>query len=288
MERVSTDQRGTYFRRFWDHSSALTPGGQLPDPAARDDIDVMTHWTQPLGENPNPNGMGAGALFLLIRGDLLHRYPKAQFYMTKAIIGADGKHAFPDVDASPPPQEKHPLFSGTLPLDVAFFAFDLPYAEAYGDTKDPTKPGWYFVLQEHAVETRFGFKAAVPTDFNQPVADWGNMSWGSFAPDAATLETLNYIDLDAALPDTSRAQNPGDIATTGLIWNASKGARASDMAYVTLRDPVRVAIHASALLPLSREGAEPCRTIRQPWQLCNRPAPRGPRSGHRPCRKCTS
>jgi hypothetical protein len=245
---IPTDQRGTYFRQFWDRSSALK-AGQLPDPATRYDIEVMTRWTQQLGQNPNPAGMAAGALFLLIRGDLLHRYPNAQFYVTKAIVGADGKHAFPDVDALPPPQEKHPLFSGTLPLDIAFFAFDLPYADAYGDDKDPTKPGWYFVLQEHVVESRFGFNAAAPADFNKPVADWQNMSWGSFAPDSATLETLDYIDLDAALPDTSRTQNPGDTATTGLIWNASKGARASDIAYVTLRDPLRVAIHASALLP---------------------------------------
>jgi hypothetical protein len=246
---IPTDQRGTYFRQFWDHSSALTASGQLPDPQARYDIDVMTHWTQPLGENPNPVGMAAGSLFLLIRGDLLHRYPKAQLYVTKAIIGPDGKHAFPDVDASPPPQEKYPLFSGTLPIDVAFFAFDLPYAEAYGDPNDPTKPGWYFVLQEHAAETRFGFEAAAAANFNKPVADWENVSWGSFAADEATLDKLSYIDLDAALPDTSQAQNPGDPAITGLLWNASKGARACDIAYVTLRDPVRVAIHASALLP---------------------------------------
>src|SRR4029077_3663821 len=105
----------------------------------RYDIDVLTNWkTNPLGKNPNPNGLPAGALFLLLRGDLLHRYPNALLYATKGI-SSGGKRAFPDPDASPAPQEKYPLFSASIPPDVSFFAFDLPYQEAYGVANDATK-----------------------------------------------------------------------------------------------------------------------------------------------------
>jgi hypothetical protein len=226
---IPTDQRGSYFRQFWDHSTALTASLQPVADDARYDIDVLTNWKQhPLGQNPNPNGLPAGALFLLLRGDLLHRYPNALFYATKATMNG-AKRAFPDPDASPAPQEKYPLFSASIPRDISFFAFDLPYDEAYGETSDPTKPGWYFVLQEHAVEPRFGFEAAESTDYGKAITDWTHVNWGSFASDEAALEKIAYIDLDASLP-----------GITG----------SSDIAYAMLRDPVRVAIHASQLLPV--------------------------------------
>jgi hypothetical protein len=250
-----TDQRGSYFRQFWDHGSALTATGQLPDPQSRYDIDVITHWSQPLGHNPNPTGLPAGSLFLVVRGDLFRRYPNALLYATKAIIGIDGKRSFPDPNATAPPVEKFPLFSGGLRPDVSFFAFDLTQSDAYGDPSNPNNPnnpGWYFVLQEHAAETRFGLEAVVgATSFNQPVTDWTQMNWGSLAADAASLSSIDYIDLDAPQPDTSHAGNPEDPSTTGLAWHAtaSPGSGAADIAYVTLRDPYRIAIHASSLLP---------------------------------------
>jgi hypothetical protein len=245
-----TDQRGSYFRRFWDHSSALTASGQLPDDDARNDIDVMTNWENPLGQNPNPQGLPAGALFLLMRGDLLHRYPNALVYMTKAVIAADGKRAFPDPDASPAPTEKYPVFQISIPRDVSLLAFDLPAEDAIGNTTNPddsTNPGWYLVLQEHAAETRFGLEAATLADYNKCVTNWMHVNWGSFAADDAGLGKLDYIDLDAAIPDTTQAKNSEDAATT-LSWHDGDGSRASDIACITLRDPYRVAIHASSLL----------------------------------------
>ena len=94
---IPTDQRGSYFRQFWDHSTALTPSMQPVADDARYDIDVLTDWkTHALGKNPNPNGLPAGALFLLLRGDLLHRYPNALLYATKAV-STGGTRVFPDL-----------------------------------------------------------------------------------------------------------------------------------------------------------------------------------------------
>jgi hypothetical protein len=245
-----TDQRGSYFRRFWDHSSAITDSGQLPDDATRNDINVMTQWTNPLGSNPNLVGLPAGAIFLLVRGDLLHRYPNALVYLTKAIIGTDGKRAFPDPDAALPPQEKYPLLTTSVPKDISLLAFDLPLSDAIGNTvnpDDPANPGWYVVLQEHAAETRFGLESATSGDFNQPVLDWWHMNWGNFASDDSALSKIAYVDLTSGMPDTSQAKNPGDPATQ-LFWHNDQDSRAADIAYITLRDPVRVAVHASTLL----------------------------------------
>jgi hypothetical protein len=99
-----TDQRGSYFRQFWD--------GVQPD------IEPIDRWgSNPLGANllgPGPDEN----IVLLIRGDLLSRYPNAVIYAAEAIKGIDGRR-------EPGPKEKYPIFRGTLQPDVTFLGFDL-------------------------------------------------------------------------------------------------------------------------------------------------------------------
>jgi len=68
-----TDQRGTYFRRFW--------GGDQPD------IDVIKKWgDSKLGDNAR----AGEKLVLLIRGELLRRYPNSVIYAVAATL-KDGR-----------------------------------------------------------------------------------------------------------------------------------------------------------------------------------------------------
>jgi hypothetical protein len=68
-----TDQRGTYFRQFWDTSAG----------SAQNDIDAISKWGEHrLGKN-SPNA--TGKLVLLIRGDLLRRYPNTVIYAVAAV-----------------------------------------------------------------------------------------------------------------------------------------------------------------------------------------------------------
>ena len=68
-----TDQRGTYFRQFWDTSAG----------SAQLDIDAISKWgEQRLGKN-SPNA--TGKLVLLIRGELLRRYPNTVIYAVAAV-----------------------------------------------------------------------------------------------------------------------------------------------------------------------------------------------------------
>jgi hypothetical protein len=121
----------TFFDRFWDARSA---------PAAPPDIDRIGGWgDRPLGTRPgNPPGTPArdGAnqerFVVLLRSELLRRYPNAAVYATRK---------------GPPLEERMPMFSGALPPDVRFFGFDIP-AAAITD--------WSIVIQEQPTEPRFG------------------------------------------------------------------------------------------------------------------------------------
>jgi hypothetical protein len=115
----------TYFDRFWD--TAVTPG-------APPDIPPIDQW----GDRTLGAGTGGPERFvMLVRSDLLRRYPNAIVYATKPAT------------ASEPAQESHPLFSGAMEPDVRFFGFDLS-AEQIAD--------WSIVIQEQPSAPRFGVK----------------------------------------------------------------------------------------------------------------------------------
>jgi hypothetical protein len=209
-----TDQRGTYFDRFWDPSGSVRAGGVAPP-----DIDPIAEWpgSGPLGRNaPGAGAADEGRIVLLLRGDLLRRYPTSILYAARAKPG-------PVLELGT--EELHPSFSGTLQPDVSFFGFELTADGAAG--RDGT-PGWYFVFQEQPSETRFGLDDADTAD---PMATWQNLTWAHMGAG------VTYIDLD-------RTFDPPQ-STGGVGWNN----HAADMAVITSQQPVRVAIHGARLLP---------------------------------------
>ncbi|MFN8499164.1 MAG: hypothetical protein U0641_15045 [Anaerolineae bacterium] len=205
-----TDQRGTYFRQFWDTSA----GSGQPD------ITPIHTWNKSsrLGDNAS----AAGDLVLLLRGELLRRYPNAVIYAVAAATENGGR-----VLSSAPDAERHPLFRGTLEPDVTFLGFDLTKEQALAD------PGWFFVIQQQPTEPRFGMDAA---DFSQPLPPlqtWDDLSWRHLANTEAALEALSYASIKTPLPDIDKAK-----------W----GRNGAHQAYITLQHPLRIAIHATELL----------------------------------------
>jgi hypothetical protein len=245
-----TDQRGSYFRQFWDVSAfqdtAVVTANQKPD------INVLDQWKNSLGENPNPDSFATGKamLVLLVRGELLRRYPNAEIYAVKATWQnpnnrVEGRKTQIESDGTVlPANQKHPIFRGTLQPDISFFRFDLTEEGARGNNTDA---GWFFVFQEPGREMRFGLDAPKITDFNQKPTRWRDLSWGHLAASQEELLRLGYIDLGStAIAPT--APDSGDPAH--LAWNSSNAdASAASLAWITLQRPVRVSIHARRLLP---------------------------------------
>ena len=233
-----TDMRGTYFQQFWDVAGYA---GTVPAEKLRDIKEIHTWQTTELGANSARDLPPAGRhLVLLVRGELLRRYPRTIVYAVKTVRTQGRRNLGSD--------ERHPLFRGTLEPDVVFFGFDLTADEVRGvDDPQSTNQGWYFVLQEPPSEPRFGLD--VPGGIVGGVAaSWSELSWGHLAGTAEDLDTLTHIDLNADLPDTRQIAQTG-----GAAWHASAGlgpagATAAHLAYITLQQPMRVALHGSDMI----------------------------------------
>ena len=216
-----TDQRGSYFRSFWDRRGA----DQQPP------VKPIDQWNQPLGKNPS----GAGSpdqVVLLVRGELFRRYPSAVIYAARAT----GDPAAPSLTA----EERYPLFRGSASPDITFFGFALTEAEARGTVVDP---GWFFVIQQQPGEPDFGLD--MPGDpVPQParVTDWNQLTWRHLVNSAEELQALRHVKVgtnpNPPRPDTSA--NP-----PGAQW----GANGAHMARITLQKPVRIAVLARKMLP---------------------------------------
>jgi hypothetical protein len=175
-----TDQRGTVLSRFWDRRGAVaTPAQPVPD----QDIAEIHTWkrSSTLGSHLT-SGNGPGPVVLLVRGDLLHRYPRATVYVRQAswIRNSAGKFVFTQGAASRHPAalttsadwDAHvlfPQFTGAVGGDIAFYGFGLDRErlrgleprEAPADVSDD-QAGWYVVFEEQPTEPRFGEPTQTP------------------------------------------------------------------------------------------------------------------------------
>jgi hypothetical protein len=220
-----TDQRGTYFQHFWDAPD--------DDKKLGPDVPPIHLWGRgKLGDNAT--GAAAGdKLVLLIRGELLRRYPNTVIYAVQAV-GNGNQPELPD-----PMKEIHPLFRGTLEPDVTFLGFNL--------TADVVRkaPGYFFVLQQQPTEPRFGLDAApfsrqVGKPEKLPVLkSWNELNWGHLAKNQTELNALAHVPVK--MEDKLK---PTDEEVQGE-W----GRNSSHMAYITKQRLVRIAIHASQMLP---------------------------------------
>ncbi|MGN6106368.1 MAG: hypothetical protein ACTHU0_14770 [Kofleriaceae bacterium] len=232
-----TDQRGSYFRQFWD-PTGLAP---VPIPETAKDIRPIHEWSlsSELGQHsprPAPPDPGGRHVVLLVRGEVLRRYPGTLVYAQRAQGPAGARTLGAE--------QRAPIFSGRLSPDVSFFGFDLSVDQARGAGGDS---GWFFVFQEQPSEPRFGLDVSAPAG---PPASWDELAWTHLAATPEALTQLGYIDLGAALPQTSALELSG-----GPAWHLDSAgpgkpfARGSDHAAITLQRPMRVAVHATEMLP---------------------------------------
>jgi len=205
-----TGQRGTCFRRFWDTSA----GRDEPD------IDPINKWGN---LNLGQNARGGEQLVLLIRGELLRRYPNSVIYAVAAV--RDGEHLALSLN---PDAESHPLFRGTLKPDITFLGFGLTEKEALDD------PGWFFVIQQQPTEPYFGLDIPdFKNPLKEPLTQWNDLSWGHMVTTEEELKALSHASAMTALPEIDK-----------VAW----GRNSAHQAFITLQRPVRVAIHASDML----------------------------------------
>lgn len=121
-----TDSRGTPFRHFWRRLDG------------KDDIPPIHGWRT--GRLAAQTSDPQGNLVLLVRGELLRRYPNTIVVAMPAITDRQ-----PDRD-----QVITPIFAGQFDPDVSFFGFP------FDDTILEQGQGMFFALMEPVTEPRFG------------------------------------------------------------------------------------------------------------------------------------
>ncbi|NKE48600.1 hypothetical protein HB662_27780 [Roseomonas frigidaquae] len=224
-----TDQRGTYFRRFWD-------GGQ-------DELKAEIHrfGATPLGSHLAAEDAKA-IVVLAIRAELVRRFPDVLALAIEAQPAPDAAGR-PVLGAPPGPGQKgRVVFQAPLPPDLLLVGFDLTVEEI-------TAPAsrWWFVLAEPPTGPRFGLDlppedAPAPGRRTPPPRNMNALSWGAL-PMAAAGPFLA-----AGAPGAvAGLANPGG-APASLAW----GADAASTARILLQSPVRAAFDARKLLAPAR------------------------------------
>jgi hypothetical protein len=192
-----TDQRATAFRRFWDRFDGR------PDLGPIDEFGPGRVGTHLVDAEPK--------LVLLIRGELLRRYPTAAIYAVRATPAGRLSTAPEDVAS--------PIFGGSFDPDITFVGFDL--ADHQLDDGD----GWFFVIQEQPTEPRFGLDDQVGPR-TDPVTEWADATWADTG-----LEPGAHL-----VPSAISAVGLGPLPHAGAI------------AAAFFQQPVRVAVHARHLV----------------------------------------
>lgn len=160
---------------------------------------------QSLQEEPN--------LVLVIRGELLKRYPDAAFYAID--FDPDDENT---ADRNLYKNLVTPSFQATLPPDLTFFGFPFTKQEALQSQNTQEK---YFVIEEHITHIHFGLDESI---------------WQSLGLEG----TFGYY-LDSVIEQVNLSQ-----ATVQSEFNADKSS--ADLASMTLQAPVRMLIPAKRMI----------------------------------------
>ena len=246
-----TDQRGTYFSKFWD-STNYNPN----NPVDRKDITPIHTWNkdEALGSGyHDPNTSKPENVVLLIRGELLRKFPNILIYAQKA-----GNRDETDQDAvrelGDETTIKWPIFEASVDPDIFFLGFDLTSDEVKGAEDGIVDPddnndnnGYYFVLRERPGETQFGSDdndggSVLKNDGR--INDWDDMNWLDMNPSGGYINVSRF--------------GPNGIYHDGISGNNIKdeedkvklneNTNSAQMAYALYQAPVLVAIHGSKML----------------------------------------
>jgi hypothetical protein len=197
-----TDERGTSFRRFW----------------SPDEDEIPELHTIKTGKLGGAVSNGASDVVVVIRSDLLRRFPGTQLF----AVPADTSGTKPKPDFSKP---ELPSFRGRISDDVSYFGFAFTEQTAKGS------PGRYLVFQEPLTAPSFGLDTPSPaTSFPANASD---LSWSN----VPTSEGFVRVAGSGLGP----WQTFGDRA-------AKWGDSAAGQAVSTLQRPVRAAVHFRDLL----------------------------------------
>lgn len=207
----------TAFAVFWE---SLVTGTR--------DLDADIHdWTNGSELADHVGGTGTSTV-VLVRGDLVRRYPSVAFSLLRPL---DGAPPILDDDTISPAHVTAPSFRSLLDATTVAVGFPL-------DPQRVLDEGWYVCLEEPFNEPRAGLdEPEEGTLFGRaPTTSWENLTWANVAREAA------YAGLDhIRLADTPWLDG---VELEGVTW----GRNSAHMAAITFQRPFRFIIPADQLI----------------------------------------
>ena len=267
-----TDQRGSYFRQFWEVRDFLADA-TVDQETLREqlrDIPELHRWSRnsDLGDHDNREltpGQAEEEVVLVIRGELLKKYPTAVIYAHRSdwqrkpdgSIDKTVPRRLADLtpaQAANPPRTivKTPLYEAKVDPDIYFFGFDLTAEAAKGGSIPPAgieeDPGWFFVIKERPGEPRFGLD--LPKPAAQPVVNtWNDLAWSDVMTPFEEGASIRVGQRSVTLTD------PGTASPAKVQYDEDQRFRwqttthSAELAYILYQVPVLMAVHAVEMLP---------------------------------------
>ena len=245
-----TDQRGSYFRQFWEARGFHDAEGLDPEDLRERlrDIPPIHLWRRAsrLGDHDHREvpGENEEEVVLVIRGELLKKYPNAVIYAQRAVWrDADGDHILDgstdridpakerdlrplsEAEEEHPPRTvlKSPLYEAKVEPDITFFGFDLTVCEAKGGTGKASlpvdercasegiqwhDPGWFFVIRERPGEPRFGLDVPGPSNVEAGAIEvWNDLGWNDVTPPVAEGDHLQITPATQTITATQALES---------------------------------------------------------------------------------
>jgi hypothetical protein len=213
------DLRATFFDRFWSY---LDP--------ERTDIPPLHAWFPDKTIRDNMGAGEDGMTVIVVRGDVVRRYPTAHCYLHKAT--RESGSAQP-LDGG----EVEPDFLGTLGIDTAFYGFSALDPEDVRGSATVADPGYFFVIEEQPGAPRFGLDPEKAGQFDNDPVNWNALAWGHLVRGWDELELVTH----------ARADNER-LTALDLPGGTTWGYNAAHMARACWQRPFRMLIHADDLV----------------------------------------
>lgn len=262
-----TDQRGSYFRQFWDVRGFLAEAG-VDAEARRErlyDIPELHRWAvnSALGDHDHREEQGdkEDELVLVIRGELLKKYPTAVIYAHRALWERTSDNR---IDKSRPrklapltgqetnpPRDlvKTPLYEAKVDPDIYLFGFDLTAEKARGGqiVNSEEDPGWFFVIKERPSEPRFGLD--VPQSAPQAtIHTWNDLAWTDVLNNYESGKFLRIGEKTVSVTNPGAANEAKEQYDEDSRFQWRPDTNAAELAYILFQVPVLMAVHAAEML----------------------------------------
>jgi hypothetical protein len=199
----------TAFARFWENLDA----------GARDLVRDIHDWPDASALGDDVGGSGTSTV-VLVRGDLVRRYPSVAFMLLEPL---GGEPPVEDDGTIPADRITLPSFRTLLDANTVVVGFPVKPEVVLGE-------GWYVCLEEPFTQPRAGLDEPVEgADYSEPPsASWADLSWGHLG------DRETHIRLDAL----------AGHELSDLTWGRNSG----HMAGITFQQPFRFIIPAGQLI----------------------------------------